>query len=38
MTRRGPRARLVEVPGVGHVPMFYDPEQIAIVREFLLSS
>lgn len=35
MTRRGPRAELVEVPGVGHAPMFFDDDQIAIVRAFL---
>lgn len=38
MTRRGPRAELVEVPGVGHAPMFFEPEQIAIVRRFLLAA
>ncbi|HEY4039868.1 MAG TPA: alpha/beta hydrolase [Burkholderiaceae bacterium] len=36
MTRRGPRAQLVEIPQVGHAPMFFDPLQIAIVRRFLL--
>jgi len=36
MARRGPRAQVVEVPGVGHAPMFFDPDQIAIVRRFLL--
>ncbi len=36
MTRRGPRARLVEFPGVGHAPMFLHDDQIAVVREFLL--
>jgi len=35
MTQRGPRAELVEVPGVGHAPMFFDADQIAIVRRFL---
>jgi len=38
MTRRGPRAELVEIPGVGHAPMFFDPQQIAVVRRFLLGS
>jgi pimeloyl-ACP methyl ester carboxylesterase len=38
MARRGPRAQVVEVPGVGHAPMFFDPDQIAIVRRFLLPS
>ncbi len=36
MTKRGPRATLVEFPGVGHAPTFVTPEQIAVVREFLL--
>lgn|SRR5574340_416462 len=35
MTRRGPQARLVEVPDVGHAPMFLDDFQIGIVRDFL---
>lgn len=37
MTRRGPRAKLVEIPGVGHAPMLIQPEQIAVIREFLLN-
>jgi pimeloyl-ACP methyl ester carboxylesterase len=37
MTERGPRARLVEFPGVGHAPMFVQPEQVKAVREFLTS-
>ncbi|MBC7404243.1 MAG: alpha/beta hydrolase [Cytophaga sp.] len=36
MTRRGPRATLVEIAGVGHAPTFLQPEQIAIARDFLL--
>ena len=36
MTERGPRARLVEVPGVGHAPTLIHADQIAIVRDFLL--
>ena len=36
MASRGPRARLVEFPGIGHAPMFFDPAQIAVVRDFLL--
>jgi pimeloyl-ACP methyl ester carboxylesterase len=36
MTRRGPRASLVEFPGVGHAPALMAPEQIAAVRGFLL--
>ena len=38
MTRRGPRAELIEVPGVGHAPMFFDEDQIALVRAFLEKS
>jgi pimeloyl-ACP methyl ester carboxylesterase len=36
MTRRGPRARLHEFAGVGHAPMLVQPEQRAVVRDFLL--
>lgn len=36
MARRGPCARLVEFAGVGHAPMFFDDDQIAVVRDFLL--
>ena len=36
MAARGPRAQLVEVPGVGHAPMLLDPWQIEVVRSFLL--
>ena len=38
MTGRGPRARLVQLPGVGHAPTLVQPEQVQIVREFLLES
>ncbi|MDR0775597.1 MAG: alpha/beta hydrolase [Azonexus sp.] len=37
MGERGPRAVLVEIPGVGHAPMFLDEDQISIVRDFLLA-
>lgn len=37
MTERGPGARVVEIPGVGHAPMLMDAAQIAAVRDFLLS-
>lgn len=37
MTERGPRATLVEVPGVGHAPTFVHDDQIAIVKRFLLN-
>jgi pimeloyl-ACP methyl ester carboxylesterase len=36
MSERGPRARLVEIPGVGHAPMLMAADQIGIVRDFLL--
>ncbi len=36
MTRRGPKAKLIEVPGVGHAPTFMHADQIAIAREFFL--
>jgi pimeloyl-ACP methyl ester carboxylesterase len=38
MTQRGPRARLHEVAGVGHAPMLQQPDQLAVVRQFLLES
>ncbi len=37
MQERGPRARAVELPGVGHAPMFMTDGQVAVVRDFLLS-
>jgi pimeloyl-ACP methyl ester carboxylesterase len=36
MTQRGPRATLVEFPGIGHAPALMAPDQIAAVRGFLL--
>ena len=36
MGLRGPKARVVEIRGVGHAPTFMHADQIAIVREFLL--
>lgn len=36
MAARGPRAKVVEIPGVGHAPTLIHADQIAIVREFLL--
>ena len=36
MTQRGPKARLHEFAGVGHAPMMVQPEQRAVVSEFLL--
>jgi pimeloyl-ACP methyl ester carboxylesterase len=37
MTERGPKARLHEFVDVGHAPMLVVPDQVAVVREFLLS-
>ncbi|GAP37188.1 alpha/beta fold hydrolase [Piscinibacter sakaiensis] len=36
MRERGPRAELHEFPGVGHAPTLVAPEQVAVLREFLL--
>lgn len=38
MGERGPRARLVEIAGVGHAPTFFHADQIALAREFLLAN
>jgi pimeloyl-ACP methyl ester carboxylesterase len=35
MTRRGPKARLVEFEGVGHAPTFVAPDQVETVVSFL---
>ena len=37
MAARGPKAATVEIPGVGHAPMFMEPAQIDVVRRFLLA-
>ncbi len=37
MTQRGPKAKLVELPGVGHAPTFVHADQIAIGQNFLLA-
>ena len=37
MSERGPRAQTVEIPGVGHAPMFMDQSQIDVVKKFLLN-
>ena len=36
MTRRGPKAKLVEFPGIGHAPPLVSDDQIGAVRDFLL--
>ena len=38
MGERGPRAKLAEINGVGHAPMFLTEEQISLTREFLLAA
>lgn len=35
MTRRGPKARVVEIPDAGHAPALMTEDQIAVVRAFL---
>jgi pimeloyl-ACP methyl ester carboxylesterase len=35
MAQRGPRARVVEIPGVGHAPMLLARDQVDIVADFL---
>jgi pimeloyl-ACP methyl ester carboxylesterase len=37
MTQRGPKARLIEIPDVGHAPTFLHDDQIAIAKDFLLN-
>lgn len=36
MTQRGPKAVVVEIPGVGHAPTLMHEGQIRVVRDFLL--
>ena len=38
MASRGPRPEVVEVPGVGHAPMFMEEGQIGIARRFFLAA
>jgi len=37
MAARGPKARVVTLPGVGHAPLLDRPSQIAPVEGFLLA-
>jgi len=37
MSQRGPHARLVEFPGVGHAPTLMAPDQVSVVKGFLLA-
>jgi pimeloyl-ACP methyl ester carboxylesterase len=36
MTRRGPRAKLIEFAGIGHAPALVAEDQIGAIRDFLL--
>lgn len=38
MAQRGPKARVHEFPGVGHAPTLVAPDQVAVVRDFLLET
>ena len=35
MTQRGPKAKLQEIPGIGHAPALDTPSQIALIAQFL---
>jgi pimeloyl-ACP methyl ester carboxylesterase len=37
MTQRGPRAKLIELPGIGHAPALMAQDQIAAISDFLLA-
>ena len=37
MTLRGPKAQLVQWPGVGHAPTLTDPAHTRVVADFLLA-
>ena len=36
MRERGPKAQVVEIPGIGHAPTLMHDRQIAVLRDFLL--
>jgi pimeloyl-ACP methyl ester carboxylesterase len=36
MAARGPKAQLHELAGIGHAPTLVAPDQVAVIREFLL--
>ena len=38
MSERGPKARVVELAGIGHAPTLMHADQIALVRDFLLAA
>ena len=35
MQERGPRARVIEFPGIGHAPWLMSEDQIGVIRKFL---
>ncbi|WP_333843392.1 alpha/beta fold hydrolase [Pelomicrobium sp.] len=37
MSQRGPKAQVVEFPGIGHAPWLMTEDQIGVVRDFLLA-
>jgi len=38
MTQRGPKAKLAELPGVGHAPTLMHEDQIEVVRDWLVAA
>ncbi len=38
MAARGPKAKMIEIPGIGHAPTLMLVNEIAIVRDFLLDA
>jgi pimeloyl-ACP methyl ester carboxylesterase len=37
MARRGPKAKAIEIAGVGHAPTLLHQDQIKLIRDFLIS-
>ncbi len=37
MQERGPHTKVVELPGIGHAPSLMTPDQIGLVRDFLIA-
>jgi len=35
MQERGPRTKVVELPGIGHAPSLMAADQIAVIQDFL---
>jgi len=35
MQARGPKAKIIELPNIGHAPILLDEKQMAIVKDFL---